>query len=303
MDKQQKQDSSHPTHDPVENFDAPGNLAYIIYTSGTTGKPKGVGIEHRNVVRLMKTDKFQFDFNPADTWTLFHSFCFDFSVWEMYGPLLFGGKLVIISKMEARDTGRFLEILKEQAVTVLNQTPSAFYQLTALALKDTGPGLRLGTVIFGGEALNPAQLKEWHTRYPDTKLVNMYGITETTVHVTYKEIGPAEIENGNSNIGKPIPTLTAYILDKQMNLQPIGVAGELYVGGEGVARGYLNRPELTEERFVNYKLQATQATNYKQISKNKIQITNKKQKEKEELGRHGIIRKTQKFSNAKEPEK
>ena len=225
------------------------NLAYIIYTSGTTGKPKGVLVEHGNVVRLMFNDAFQFDFNHADTWTMFHSCCFDFSVWEMYGALLYGGKLVIVPKMTARDTAIFLQRMLEENVTVLNQTPSAFYRLIDEELKQEQPRLRLKYVIFGGEALNPGKLKEWKSRYPKTRLINMFGITETTVHVTYKQITPKEIDFAIGNIGKPIPTLQVYILDRNMNLAPIGVAGELCVGGDGVARGYLNRPELTAEKF------------------------------------------------------
>jgi amino acid adenylation domain-containing protein len=226
------------------------NLAYIIYTSGTTGKPKGVMIEHRNVVRLMFNNKFQFDFSDNDVWTMFHSCCFDFSVWEMYGALLYGGKLVIIPKMAARDPQRFLEIMKEEKVTVLNQTPSAFYNLAFHELKSPGKRLYLKVVIFGGEALTPLKLKEWKEKYPGTKLVNMFGITETTVHVTYKEINAEEIELNISNIGKPIPTLSTYILDENLKPVPIGVIGELWVGGEGVGRGYLNRVELTKEKFV-----------------------------------------------------
>jgi tyrocidine synthetase-3 len=226
-----------------------GNLAYVIYTSGTTGKPKGVMVQHRNVVRLMFNDKFQFDFSDKDVWTLFHSHCFDFSVWEMYGALLYGGKLVVVPRMAARDTERFLELLKEQGVTVLNQTPSAFYPLVAEELKQKRSNLNLKYVIFGGEALNPLKLKEWKARYPGVRLINMFGITETTVHVTYKEITAKEIDAGISNIGKPIPTLSTYVLDKYRELVPIGVSGELCVGGAGVARGYLNRPELTAEKF------------------------------------------------------
>ncbi|MCP5054807.1 MAG: amino acid adenylation domain-containing protein, partial [bacterium] len=230
----------------------PANLAYIIYTSGTTGKPKGVMVEHRNVVRLLFNDGFQFDFNDADVWTMFHSYCFDFSVWEMYGALLYGGQLVLFPRMTARDPGRFLELLALHGVTVLNQTPSAFYQLVSEALSKERPypGLNLKYVIFGGEALNPARLADWKQTYPRTKLVNMFGITETTVHVTYKEITGREIEAGISNIGAPIPTLSVYVLDPGLNLQPVGIAGQCCVGGEGVARGYLNRVELTSRKFV-----------------------------------------------------
>ncbi|HLP57835.1 MAG TPA: amino acid adenylation domain-containing protein, partial [Candidatus Deferrimicrobium sp.] len=227
----------------------PGHLAYIIYTSGSTGKPKGVMVEQRNVIRLLFNNKFQFEFNERDIWTMFHSFCFDFSVWEMYGALLYGAKLILVSKPAAQDLRKFLEIIKKQGVTVLNQIPSAFYNLIDLELKEprTMSGIRY--VIFGGEGLAPARLKEWQARYPGTKLINMYGITETTVHVTFKEIGPREIENGMSNIGKPIPTLNVYITDRAGHPVPVGVNGELVVGGDGVTRGYLNNPELTNTKF------------------------------------------------------
>jgi amino acid adenylation domain-containing protein len=225
------------------------NLAYIIYTSGTTGRPKGSLIDHRNVVRLMTNDRFRFDFTDNDVWTLFHSYCFDFSVWEMYGALLYGGKLVIIPRMTAKDTIDFLQVLKQEKVTVLNQTPSAFYQLMTQESKAENKELNLKYVIFGGEALNPSKLKAWNRRYPGTRLINMYGITETTVHVTYKEIQEQDLESPASCIGLPIPTLTAYVMDRHFKLQPVGVPGELCIGGQGVSRGYLNRPELTIEKF------------------------------------------------------
>jgi amino acid adenylation domain-containing protein len=243
--------SLHPSTLPPFYPSNPSNLAYIIYTSGTTSRPKGTLIQHRNVVRLLFNDKFQFDFSDRDTWTLFHSFCFDFSVWEMYGALLYGGKLVIVPKMIARDTAGFLELLNREAVTILNQTPPAFYNLINedLNSRRAGKKLYLKYVIFGGEALNPLKLKYWQSKYPQTRLINMFGITETTVHVTYKEITEKDMELNVSNIGKPIPTLSVYILDKHLKLVPVGVRGEIWVGGGGVSRGYLNRPQLTAERF------------------------------------------------------
>ncbi|MGE5342509.1 MAG: amino acid adenylation domain-containing protein [Candidatus Omnitrophota bacterium] len=229
----------------------PHDPAYVIYTSGTTGRPKGVIIEHTHVVRLFFNDRCLYDFNENDVWTMFHSYCFDFSVWEMYGALLYGGKLIIIPKIMAQDPRAFLTILKEKNVTILNQTPSAFYNLINEALNDQEHSLYLRYVIFGGEALSPIKLKEWKQKYPGTKLVNMFGITETTVHVTYKEIDDKEIDSNISCIGKPIPTLSTYLLDSGLSLLPPGIPGELCVGGCGVGRGYLNRPELTHEKFIS----------------------------------------------------
>lgn len=223
------------------------DILYVIYTSGTTGNPKGVMIEHRNLVRLLFNSKFQFDFNSSDVWTMFHSFCFDFSVWEMYGATLYGGKLIVVSKDAAKNGQQFLDIIVKEKVTVLNQVPSSFYNLISLNRWNQKDSIRY--LIFGGEALSPKRLKQWKETHPNVKIVNMYGITETTVHVTYKDIGDLEIEKGISDIGSAIPTLGVYILN-HMHLCGIGVPGELCVSGEGLARGYLNLPEMTREKFI-----------------------------------------------------
>lgn len=229
----------------------PNNLAYVIYTSGTTGKPKGVLIEHKNVTRLFFNEEKLFDFSASDKWTLFHSYCFDFSVWEIFGAILFGSTLVIVPKETAQDSSKFFQLLKKSNVTVLNQTPTAFRSLVknnSHLFEDIGLSLRY--IVFGGEKFVPDIVKSWKQAYPETKIINMYGITETTVHVTFKEITNKEIQENVSNVGIPIPTLKCYVLDKDLNPIPYDLVGELYVGGAGVARGYLNRPELTNSRFI-----------------------------------------------------
>jgi amino acid adenylation domain-containing protein len=227
-----------------------GNLAYIIYTSGTTGQPKGCMISHKNVISLLKNKIQPFDFNEGDVWTMFHRYNFDFSVWEMYGALLYGGKLIVIPKEVTRDPGCYLEVLGRGGVSVLNQTPSAFYQLSDVEVRRVARRLHLRWIIFGGEALKPARLKQWKEKYPDTRFMNMFGITETTIHVTYKEIGEREMDLNTGNIGGPLSTLSVYVIDRNLSLVPVGVPGELVVAGEGLARGYLNRPELTNEKFL-----------------------------------------------------
>jgi amino acid adenylation domain-containing protein/non-ribosomal peptide synthase protein (TIGR01720 family) len=232
----------------------PDNLAYVIYTSGSTGKPKGVLISHRNVVRLFHATDPWFHFDHHDVWTLFHSYAFDFSVWEIWGALSYGGRLVVVPHWMTRWPEAFARLLATEQVTVLNQTPSAFRQLMPDLIATTRPAeLALRLVIFGGEALELQSLRPWFDHYGDRRpqLVNMYGITETTVHVTYRPLTCADLGAGvGSVIGKPIPDLRIFVLNEERQLVPIGVSGEMYVGGAGVARGYLGRPQLTDERFI-----------------------------------------------------
>lgn len=232
----------------------PENLAYVIYTSGSTGKPKGVMVTHHNVVRLLKQTAPWYGFNGQDVWPLFHSYAFDVSVWELWGCLFNGGRLVVVPYLVTRSPADFYELLAREKVTVLNQTPSAFRQL--IWAEQTAPAkrqLELRYVICAGEALELQSLKPWFEVHGDQKpkVVNMYGITETTVHSTYRVIRQEDLTSGvGSVIGVPIPDLTIHLVDE--NLQPVkaGETGEICVGGEGVARGYLNRPELTEKRFL-----------------------------------------------------
>jgi amino acid adenylation domain-containing protein len=232
----------------------PENLAYVMYTSGSTGKPKGVLISHSNVTRLFDATEGWFGFGPDDVWTLFHSYAFDFSVWELWGALLYGGRLVVVPYWASRSSEDFRELLLREQVTVLNQTPSGFRQLIQ-ADAEAGPPAKtaLRYVIFGGEALELASLKPWIERHGDQqpRLVNMYGITETTVHVTYRPITFDDLGSGSGSvIGVPIPDLRLLLLDPHGAPVPVGVPGEIHVGGAGVARGYLNRDQLTAERFL-----------------------------------------------------
>ncbi|MFG2846318.1 amino acid adenylation domain-containing protein [Kitasatospora sp. NPDC048296] len=232
----------------------PAHPAYIIYTSGSTGRPKGVVIPHANVVRLFGSTEHWFGFDDQDVWALFHSYAFDFSVWEIWGPLLHGGRLVVVPYLVSRSPSDVLDLLLRERVTVLNQTPSAFYQLLqAEEDRDTGAVAALRTVVFGGEALDLGRLAGWYRSHPadGPRLVNMYGITETTVHVTHRPLDARTVTGASGSlIGEAIPDLGLYVLDAALRPVPPGVAGELYVCGAGLARGYAGRPGLTSERFV-----------------------------------------------------
>ncbi|MFD5495941.1 amino acid adenylation domain-containing protein, partial [Streptomyces sp. NPDC127091] len=233
----------------------PGSAAYVIYTSGSTGRPKGVVVPHGNVVRLFSATDHWFGFGPDDVWTLFHSYAFDFSVWEIWGPLLHGGRLVVVPFEVSRSPEDFLELLADQKVTVLNQTPSAFYQLMRAEGErpDLAARLTLRYVVFGGEALDLWRLEEWYGRHREDapRLVNMYGITETTVHVTHRALDQLTAKSApGSLIGRPIPDLGVRVLDSALRPAAPGVVGEMYVAGAGLADGYLGRHALTAERFV-----------------------------------------------------
>jgi amino acid adenylation domain-containing protein len=239
--------------DDVASLAHPDNAAYVIYTSGSTGVPKGTVVTHRNVARLFAATDPWFGFGPGDVWTLFHSFAFDFSVWEIWGALLYGGRLVVVPYLVSRTPGAFLDLLEREEVTVLNQTPSAFRQLVQAEGERGSGSLALRLVIFGGEALDLAGLAPWLDRHGDERplLVNMYGITETTVHVSWRPITRADLaEPWRSPVGVPIPDLSIHVLDPHGQPVPLGVPGEMHVGGAGLARGYLGRPDLTAERYV-----------------------------------------------------
>jgi len=234
------------------NVTLPDNLAYVIYTSGSTGRPKGVMVTHSCVARLLKGTETWFGFSAEDVWSLFHSYAFDFSVWEIWGALAYGGRIVVVPHETSRAPDAFFDLLCREGVTILNQTPSAFDGLSQVSLEAPTP-TSLRAIIFGGEALSLHRLKPWFDRHGDERprLINMYGITETTVHVTYRPLAKKDLSlAAESVIGRPIPDLKIYILDEALQPAPIGLSGELYVGGAGLARGYLNRPDLTAERFV-----------------------------------------------------
>ncbi|WJV44939.1 non-ribosomal peptide synthetase [Streptomyces flavofungini] len=232
----------------------PGDVAYVIYTSGSTGRPKGVEVADAQVLRLYTSTARRFDFGPHDVWTFFHSYAFDVSVWELWGALLHGGKLALVPDETAQSPADLLALVERLGVTVFSQTPSAFKGVVAAdAAEGSTRELALRHVVFGGERLDPNTLRPWIEARGDRSpvLVNMYGITETTVHSTFRVITADDLgDRTGSPIGVPIDDLTLHVLDAALNPLPAGLVGELHVGGAGVTLGYAGRGGLTAERFV-----------------------------------------------------
>ncbi|MDT5120187.1 MAG: glycopeptidolipid biosynthesis protein, partial [Mycobacterium sp.] len=230
---------------------AADHVAYIIYTSGTTGKPKGVAVTHRNVTQLLES--LDAEMELGQVWTQCHSLAFDYSVWEIWGALLHGGRVVVVPDSVVRSPEDLHALLFTEQVSVLSQTPSAFYALQAAdALQpELGQQLKLQTVVFGGEALEPQRLQTWLHNHPGLpRMINMYGITETTVHASFREIVDADVDSNSSPIGVPLAHLAFFVLDGWLRPVAPGVVGELYVAGAGVANGYIGRSDLTTTRFI-----------------------------------------------------
>ena len=229
--------------------------AYVIFTSGSTGKPKGVMVGHSQVINLLDATQPLLHNDHTDVWTLFHSFAFDFSVWEIWGALTTGARLCIVSKETTWSAEAFCRLLRDEHVSILNQTPSSFYALinAECQARDSGEhALSLRSIILGGEALNLQKLEQWWQYYPEgqPRLINMYGITETTVHVTWLELTQNLGDSEHSPIGQALLGLEVHLLDPHLHTVAEGQMGEIFVSGVQLAQGYLNRPDLSASRFI-----------------------------------------------------
>ncbi len=216
---------------------APDDIAYTIYTSGTTGVPKGVAIAHSNVTQALKFPLTHMPTGPGEVWTQAGSLVFDITVWEIFGALLHGGRLVIIPDSVVRSPDDFRDLLIREKVTVLFQTPSAVGMLSP-------EGLNNLTLVVAGEACPTEVVDRWA---PGRVMINGYGPTETTIYATFGELIAG---SGVVPIGVPVPDAALFVLDRWMRPVPPGVVGELYVAGLGVGIGYVKRQALTASRFV-----------------------------------------------------
>ncbi len=241
---------------PTTTPDSEEDIFYIIYTSGTTGKPKGVPIGYNNVGRLIDSCQSHFNFNQDDNWTLFHSYAFDFSVWEIWGALLHGAKLCLVTEKIKQSPEKFYNYLIEKRITVLNQTPSAFYRLLTIKKSLARNLATLRYVIFGGEKLSYSTLlAQWNNKPCTTQFINMYGLTEMTVHATFHRITFDQSNNNQNNyIGYPLPGIDCLLIDQSGEPVADGMIGEICLAGKNLTRGYLNQPTLNQEKFITLQL-------------------------------------------------
>lgn len=232
------------------------SAAYLIYTSGSTGQPKGVVVEHQQLSQLLNSTEGLFEFRPSDVWAQFHSCAFDFSVWEIWGALTTGATLLLVPDRMSRLSDEFYGLVCAENVTVLNQTPAALRALLS-AQQHSTQSHALRYLILGGEALEPHVIADWQRinhRLGNNhcRLINMYGITEITVHGTFCDVTHFNPKHDTGLMGAPLPGTDFYLLDSLKRPVPVGVVGEIYVAGAQVARGYWQRETLNNERFIEH---------------------------------------------------
>ncbi|WP_408279079.1 amino acid adenylation domain-containing protein, partial [Paraburkholderia agricolaris] len=236
--------TDQPSHNPVIGLNGE-NLAYVIYTSGSTGQPKGAANRHGALYNRLVWMQQAYALDATDTVLQKTPFSFDVSVWEFFWPLMTGARLAVAAPDDHRDPQKLGELIERHAVTTLHFVPSMLQAFIAYEGAQQCTGLR--RVICSGEALSTELKDRALAALPAAALYNLYGPTEAAIDVTHWS---CQAEDTVTPIGRPIANVQTYVLDASLNMTPVGVAGELYLGGAGLARGYLNRPALTAERFV-----------------------------------------------------
>ncbi len=232
----------------LQNATMKEDYLYYIYTSGSTGEPKGIMTKNSNVVNLFNGTKNIFDLSEKEIWAMYHTYTFDFSTWEIYGALLNGAKLIVISREESYDARKLIKVLEKERITLLNHTPANFSGLLN-KIKEEKANLNVKKLLIGGESVNPRLFSDWNKLYPKTKMFEVYGPTESTIFSNYWEVNEKDIKENKEFIGKPIPGYQVYVVDNNLKLLPIGSVGEIAIAGPGICDGYLNRPDLTEKNF------------------------------------------------------
>ncbi|MEF9386894.1 non-ribosomal peptide synthase/polyketide synthase [Ralstonia solanacearum species complex bacterium KE056] len=235
---------AEPSHRPEVAGLSSHHAAYVIYTSGSTGRPKGVTVEHRQVVNLLESMRGVLAMTEADRWLAVTTLGFDIAGLELYLPLISGAAVIVLDREASRNAQSLSAALENSGATVMQATPSTWRLLLESGWSGR-PGLK---ALCGGEALSGELSRRLRARVG--RLWNVYGPTETTIWSSAREVDAADAGQGVVPIGRPIANTQVYVLDVRQQPVPLGVTGEIYIGGAGVARGYLNRPELTAERFV-----------------------------------------------------